>query len=188
MFALGKILLQYCISPLWWIRATPEHSKSRKQVSKSSRRSSDQNPRFLPTLDTRSYFRISAVCIARIERQRWTERIQLIWLRGYENFSLCLLNVIVIQTITYLELKNWIWNCSYGHHNWSEEQPTDVPKHVETYTHHLMNAVAELFSPKDPGYRDSLEETDPQYWHSADRIKVHQLENVHAALKRNSLH
>lgn len=71
----------------------------------------------------------------------------------------------------------------YQHDSRRKVDPADGPELARSEIEHLLNAVAEAFNAKEPGYRDGLEEADPQKRNSAGRVKVHELENVGASLE-----
>merc|ERR1719376_247618 len=66
--------------------------------------------------------------------------------------------------------------CGRGDH------PADVPVPVDPESDHLFDAVVDFLSAEEPTDGDSLEEDAPQERHSAGRVKVHQLEDVDAAV------
>jgi hypothetical protein len=50
----------------------------------------------------------------------------------------------------------------------------------------LLNAIYEFLRPEYPRNGDGLEEADPQEWHAAGWIKIHQLEDIRSALKQKA--
>jgi len=50
---------------------------------------------------------------------------------------------------------------TYQHYSRSKEDPANIPEHVGTDTHHLLNAVYEFLRPEYPRNSDGLEEADP---------------------------
>ena len=52
---------------------------------------------------------------------------------------------------------------------------------------HLLDAVTEPARPEEPPDGDGLEEADPQQGEAGGGVEVHQLEQVHAALKKERI-
>lgn len=76
--------------------------------------------------------------------------------------------------------------CTYRHRHRRQVLPAYRPEFIRPNPHHLFDAVAQFFNPKQPRNCYSLEEADPQKRYTTGRVVIHQLEDVHPTLNKRT--
>lgn len=71
---------------------------------------------------------------------------------------------------------------TYNANGGRSDGPTKFPPSHWIVANHVLNSIVETIHTKSPRDRDAFEENEEQQTETTDRIRVQNLENVHAAL------